>query len=670
MVGRRPYRSSSNADLAKQMLGSSVPETGLPHPYEKLLQRALARSPFERFPDAGAMADALEAALRSSPTPGSAADAGEAVSTRLQVLREQRDGQASGVLSFPVPAPPKAPRAEVLAQVAATPSAQAIPPIPSARPPSAAETIPYLEDLETETPVVDFRDEAPTLAGGSSDQVPTLVRPDVGEGELEVDANMELGPAGTDSSVAPQDLLGGVASAYTPPDDAPTRIQAEPRQETQDDAETVVRDDIATQEDEYSLVLDDPGPRQRRLESTLGELEPSGVYDAPPAAEEPQSVVNRQAPPAIPSVPPVPSMPPIPSMPPVPAAEATPTIPPVPGPAGPDFSSVPEPYAHSSNENSELILIGPGGPESVPIPPLPTADSGIGSRAHRMPAELLPPDLSKRAKPDSGKSMLLPAILGGAALAVGAFFGYQYLTADSAPSEPTAKLVAHDSGLVIPAVHPPATMPSDAATEVAATTADAATVVAAATQDAAAPAAAPDAATAVAVIEPVEPDDPEPVEPDDLEPDDPEPDDPEPDASERLRIHTIPPGAKVYLDGTMVGTTPVDLDASTDQHRLALLLAGHDLYTSEIQGTGQLNIELAEVTPPGGPAGIKVRCKNKNRYYVYVDGDPVGQLCPSERIGVSKGPHVVEIYDPLTDSRKAFNVNVVDTRLSVRLKVD
>ena len=650
MVGRRPYRSSSNADLAKQMLGMSVPETGLPRPYEKLLQRALARSPFERFPDAGAMADALEAALRSSPTPGSAADAGEAVSTRLHVLREQRDGQASGILSFPVPAPPKAPRAEVLAQVAATPSAQTIPPIPSGRPPSAAETVPYLEDLETETPIGDFRDEAPTLAGGSSDQVPTLVRPDVGDDELSVDANMELGPAGTDPSVAPQDLLGGVASAYTPPDEAPTRIQAEPRQETQDDAETVVRDDIVTQEDEYSLVLGDSGPRQRRLESTLGELEPSGVYDAPPSAEEPQSVINRQAAPGIPSVP---AMPPIPAIPPVPAIASTPEIP-VPGPAGSDFSSIPVPYAHSPNENSELIVVDSGGPQSVPVPPPPTVDSGIGSRAHRMPAELLPPGQSHPAKPDSGKSMLLPAILGGAALAVGAFFGYQYLTADSAPSEQTAKVVAHDGGLVIPAAHPPTTaMASDAATAVAATVADAAAMVAATTQDAAsALAAPPDAATALAVIEPDEPDDPEPG------------------ASERLRIHTVPAGAKVYLDGTMVGTTPVDLDASTDQHRLALLLPGHDLYTSDIQGTGQLNIELAEVTPPGGPAGIKVRCKNKNRYYVFVDGDPVGQLCPSERIGVSKGPHVVEIYDPLTDSRKAFNVNVVDTRLSVRLKVD
>jgi hypothetical protein len=271
-----------------------------------------------------------------------------------------------------------------------------------------------------------------------------------------------------------------------------------------------------------------------------------------------------------------------------------------------------------------------------------------------MPAELLPASVSQHTAATSESSKLLPAILGGAALAVGAFFGYQYLTGEREAGPKTAKVVATDSGLVIPAADleaTPSTPSSDAAAAIAATIADGSPIAAATQADAGSAADLPlDAAPNVEATDPPDPD--------------------STDVGGRLRIQTVPAGAKVYLDGTMVGTTPVDLDASTDQHRLALLLAGHDLYTSEIKGTGQLNIELAEVTPPGGPAGIKVRCRNKDRYYVYVDGDPVGQLCPSERIGVSKGPHVVEIYDPLTDSRKAFNVDVVDTRLSVRLKVD
>src|SRR5690606_5009964 len=73
---------------------------------DKLLMRALARSPFERFPDASALADALEAAMRISPLPGSLADAGKAVSKRQLRLHAQRDAQASGALRFPMQATP------------------------------------------------------------------------------------------------------------------------------------------------------------------------------------------------------------------------------------------------------------------------------------------------------------------------------------------------------------------------------------------------------------------------------------------------------------------------------------------------------------------------------------------------------------------------------------
>jgi hypothetical protein len=137
-----------------------------------------------------------------------------------------------------------------------------------------------------------------------------------------------------------------------------------------------------------------------------------------------------------------------------------------------------------------------------------------------------------------------------------------------------------------------------------------------------------------------------------------------------LQVGSQPAGAKVYLDGSLVGTTPVQLDASADSHRLALVLPGYALYTGEIDGKGLFNIDLKEVTPPEGPGGIKVRCKETNRYYVFVDDKAVGQLCPTERIGVSKGKHVVEIYDPVTDARREFNVEVVDTRLSIRVRVD
>ena len=54
-------------------------------------------------------------------------------------------------------------------------------------------------------------------------------------------------------------------------------------------------------------------------------------------------------------------------------------------------------------------------------------------------------------------------------------------------------------------------------------------------------------------------------------------------------------------------------------------------------------MELEPVTPPNGPAGIKIRCKQKNRYYVFLDGAATGQLCPTERLGVELGEHTAEI---------------------------
>jgi hypothetical protein len=55
---------------------------------------------------------------------------------------------------------------------------------------------------------------------------------------------------------------------------------------------------------------------------------------------------------------------------------------------------------------------------------------------------------------------------------------------------------------------------------------------------------------------------------------------------------------------------------------------------------------------------------------VFLDGNDSGQLCPTERIGVDPGEHVIEIYDPETESRQQFPMNVDQTRRSVRLRVD
>ena len=112
------------------------------------------------------------------------------------------------------------------------------------------------------------------------------------------------------------------------------------------------------------------------------------------------------------------------------------------------------------------------------------------------------------------------------------------------------------------------------------------------------------------------------------------------------------------------------LPGSPDRHTIALLLAGHELYVAQVDGHGTFQIPLKEVTPSNGPAGIKVvRCK-PDRYYVFVDGKPTGQTCPTERIGCEVGAHTVEVYDVVSETRRKWDIVVKDTRLSFRVRVE
>jgi eukaryotic-like serine/threonine-protein kinase len=138
-----------------------------------------------------------------------------------------------------------------------------------------------------------------------------------------------------------------------------------------------------------------------------------------------------------------------------------------------------------------------------------------------------------------------------------------------------------------------------------------------------------------------------------------------------LQIASTPAGARVFIDGADQGVTPVKMSGSADRHTMALFLPAHDLYVAEVDGHGTFSVALKPITPSGGPAGIKViKCKDKDRYYVFVDGKPTGMACPTERIECATGPHTVEVYDLVTETRRKWDITVTDTRLSYRVRVD
>ena len=112
------------------------------------------------------------------------------------------------------------------------------------------------------------------------------------------------------------------------------------------------------------------------------------------------------------------------------------------------------------------------------------------------------------------------------------------------------------------------------------------------------------------------------------------------------------------------------MPATGDRHKLALLLGGRKMHRAEIDGAGAVTATLPGAARFSGPAGIKVKCRSRNRFYVIVDGQETGLLCPTERIGVELGEHTVDIYDPVSDSTTTHKLNVADTHNSARVKLD
>ena len=560
LEGRRCFTGPTPFEVAQEILSGRPPDLDLPKPLLKVLLRCLARSPFERFPDAGAFADALDAAIRATPLPGDKRDASAAVKRSTIRLQEMSEQQISGALSFPLPAPPPpggtshpAPTAGAV-PVAVPPAIPAQPPAippaaasrPAARPAPARPSTPLAALLQQGAP-------PPRTAA----------------------------PEHEEATIPRHTLMGAVAPRIIEhEDDAPTQVR---QREGLVDVPAFPGGDLPT-----------PPPIL---------IDPSVGGDAIPT---PNSVIGGESGGVL--VDPIASM-----------------------------NEEPEPPEIEMSVQGDIAL-EPALPAPFPIAQLPLGPQGE--------------PLAPAAKPRRSSRFLI-ALLGLVVLGAGGFVVYDRFIAGSADSStvaaPTpagagdAAVVARANSDAAPAPRAAtrdggtAARPDDAAT-VARLPPDAAVVVDAATAVASK---GPDAAMEVIA-----------------------------DDSGQLKISSTPSRAEVYLDGARKGKTPLTLAGVGDKQSLALIKAGYKLHLAEIDGQGQVKVALVPVTPTAGAAGIKVRCKKKNRYYVFVDGYDVGQLCPTERIGVEKGPHEVVIYDPVTEQRHAFRVTVNQTRNSLRVRVD
>ncbi|TMQ12786.1 MAG: hypothetical protein E6J91_20290 [Deltaproteobacteria bacterium] len=100
VTGTRTFRGDTPQQVASAIMAGPPSEPALPRPIVRVLQRCLARSPFERFPDGRALADALDAALRVAPVPGTRKDIGVQVKDTLDRLAALNEGQMSGMVAL------------------------------------------------------------------------------------------------------------------------------------------------------------------------------------------------------------------------------------------------------------------------------------------------------------------------------------------------------------------------------------------------------------------------------------------------------------------------------------------------------------------------------------------------------------------------------------------
>lgn len=664
VTGQRTFRGDTPQQIAQSIMAGPPSEPALPRPIVRVLHRCLARSPFERFPDARALADALDAALRVAPVPGTRKDIGAQVKATMDRLQELNENEMSGMVALHVgtgPIPRQAPidvptLGRDAPEVATSEFVRPDVPVPGPTPlVSPASTMPDLpRPMTTITgmapppipvppgivtvgppPPPQPRDAPATLIGMKVGAIPTIkpVVPQIPPRPVTPPRPPSAPPARADTAEPTRDLGLDQKPLF---DDVETPPPVDDTKKGLTPAPAVARtrsrpSDVPTSEMsplQANLLKEATAQPEAQLERVWRETSEFPEVkieneEAVASADEPVAPMFAEPPsPARPA----PAVPPVmhgragsvvegdaalPSLGPAPAKPATEVVVPLPPPPPSTLDGKPLPKPRSKLPLILAFVVLGGGGAAIAAWQLMKSDGTTTSTGS-----------------GSGGSAVVTAPADAAQVAIATPDAAQKSATDAAPTADAQIAASADATTAAP--------PADAG---------------------ASPAAPIDAGIAPADAKPAAP---------------PADAGATPTATtDQLAISSTPAGARVYLDGSDTGVTPLKLPGSPDRHTIALLLPGHELYIAQVDGHGAFEIPLKEVTPTAGPAGIKViKCKDKDRYYVFVDGKPTGMMCPTERIETDVGPHTVEVYDAVTEVKKKWDVLVKDTRLSARVKVE
>jgi tRNA A-37 threonylcarbamoyl transferase component Bud32 len=545
VTGERAFPGRTGAEISARIHAAPPPDPPLPPPVCEVLRRAFAVSARDRYPDAAAFADALEAAVRKAPLAGGRAEVAAAVKRAVARAEEQAAQSMSGAVSFPLPSPPAATAPAVPLRQRPAPAHQEVQVaqgmktlVGAAPPPSPSRAIPLLPEHR---------------AGASPPPLPP-------------------GAAGTDDVTVPRQrvdrgqLLGIPTSAH-PPGPQPSGPQPPGPQP--------------------------PGPNGEPLiEIVAGDPEPAAPAAARPAAPEADvldlpadallsAARGRGARKWL-----------------VAAAIVVVLL------AG-GFVVYERVVAGGANQRGGAALRDKATRPGAPV---------AASRPVSAPPASSRPASSPPASPPSSAPVWSAA------------------SASSAPASSSASAASSA---------PASSAPASSASSAPAPSASSASAPASSAASSAAGAGTP------AVV-----------------------DRPPPSTDGKLTVATAPVGATVYLDGAAKGKTPLELPATGDKHKLAVVLPGYKLYRADINQGARVQLPLEPAEKFKGPAGIKVRCNAKTAVYVIIDSKDTGLLCPTERIPVELGPHTVELYDLLTDAMTTQQVEVKETHNSFRIMVN
>ncbi|CAN5870710.1 hypothetical protein BH11MYX3_BH11MYX3_24070 [soil metagenome] len=637
VTGQRTFRGETPQQVAQSIMAGPPSEPALPRPIVRVLHRCLARSPFERFPDARALADALDAALRVAPVPGTRKDVGAQVKATMDRLLALHESEMSGMVAMNLSQPPV--------------SRQPAPDVPTL----GRDSQPAIDPATSEFVRPDTHVPGPSPLVGPATTMTEMPRPTMTMTGLPpppipvppgiVSLGAAPPPPPRD---APHSTLLGIQSKIppirpqvpqipprppAPPTTIPTRADtSEPTRERSPTADHLQQRMIEEELSSSALELDDGNSKSILIEPPVVGRTRTRPSDAPTSEMSPLQAAQLQAAAAT-----------APETPLVQVWRETSEFPEVKIENEEAEEAAEQPvepmFAAEDDEATEPQDPLEHAPMARPAPAVPPVVMG-GRPGEVVEGDAKLPSLANQLPPAAKRSQL-PLIL-GAVLVLGggaAIAAWQLTKSDGSGTESTG------SGSATKVVTPPADAAQADAPQIATAEVDAATTKTpgdAGVADARTAAPAIDAGAAVAS-----------------------------GGSTDLSITSTPNGARVYLDGADTGVTPLKLPGSPDRHTIALLLAGHDLYIAQVDGHGTFAIPMKEVTPPAGPAGIKViKCKDKDRYYVFVDGKPTGMMCPTERIETDVGSHTVEVYDAVTEAKKKWDVVVKDTRLSQRVKIE